>query len=99
MKKYILRSGRKTEHFVSDSPSEINAKMIFLQSEGVNLINVTVTIIDTEKYPPATMTAAEWIKLTTPAPPEEIEKPEKNRLKRALAKIEELWEKMTSLPS
>lgn len=70
--------------------------MILLQSEGVDLNDVIVTEIDTERYPPRTRTAEDWIKFTTPAVPEEVVKVEKNRLRRALAKIEELCRKIIS---
>lgn len=88
MKKYVLTGGPTPEHFIADAPSAINEKIALLQAEGADLKDFSVTAIDTEKYPPVTRTAEEWIKLTTPAATDEAGQVEKNRFKRTVGKIE-----------
>lgn len=92
MKKYILRNKSTSENFVTEYPSEITAKLIHLQATGADLNDFTILEIDTERYPPVTKTAKDWLNATM-APKAEspvISQTRKNLFKRAL-KIVSKW--------
>ncbi len=61
MKKYILRDKRTSEYETSDDPSSIVDKLNLIESQGIGIDDLTVMVIDTEKYPPVTQTAKEFI--------------------------------------
>ena len=61
MKKYILIDKRTSEYETTDDPSSIVDKLNLMASEGIDLDNFTVMVIDTEKYPPVTETAKEFL--------------------------------------
>ncbi len=61
MKKYILRDKRTPEYDTTDDPSSMMNKLTLMESQGIGIDDLTVMVIDTEKYPPVTQTAKEFL--------------------------------------
>lgn len=61
MNKYILRDKRIPEYYTMDDPSIVMNKLNLMESQGIDIDNLTVMVIDTERYPPVTQTAKEFM--------------------------------------
>ena len=61
MNKYILRDKRIPECYTMDDPSSVVDKLNLMESQGIDIDNFTVMVIDTESYPPVTQTAKEFM--------------------------------------
>lgn len=61
MNKYILRDKRIPESYTMDDPSSVMDKLNLMESQGIDIDDLTVMVIDTEKYPPITQTAKEFL--------------------------------------
>lgn len=61
MNKYILRDKRIPEYYTMDDPSSVVDKLNLMESQGIDIDVLTVMVIDTEKYPPITQTAKEFL--------------------------------------
>jgi hypothetical protein len=57
MIKYVLFSKKAILHYGTEDRSEIVHRLGRLKSEGYSLDDYFVTIVDTENYPPKTLTA------------------------------------------
>lgn len=62
MKKYVLRDKSPYPLYTSEDPSNIADKLRFMESHGIGIDDLTVMTIDTEKYPPVTESAKEFLK-------------------------------------
>ncbi len=61
MKKYVLRDKSAYPIYTTEDPASIADKLRFMESHGIDINDLTVMIIDTEKYPPVTETAKEFL--------------------------------------
>jgi hypothetical protein len=62
MKKYVLKDESGEPLYTTEDPSNVADKLRYMESHGIAIGALTVMTIDTEKYPPVTESAKEFLK-------------------------------------
>ncbi len=62
MKKYVLKDASGSLLYTNEDPARIADKLRFMEEHDIAIDDMTVMTIDTEKYPPSTETAKEFLK-------------------------------------
>ncbi len=58
MTKYVLMNQRTSAQFSTTDRQQLEAKVRYLEAEGIDLDEFIITVIDTDNFPPRSLPAA-----------------------------------------